>query len=502
MGVEGLISVDDGLPVLGTRARVSERVRAVRAADRQSLRYARVVQSVAEGAPGNELRPRGVPRQAGAGLVGGKDQAVGVRARRGGATQPGLSRDRAGAADGNFYGTTPTGGANSTSSNDYGLGTVFKITPAGTLTTLHSFLLKDGHYPEAALIQAADGNLYGTTSEGGANGYGTVFKITTKGIVKILHNFDYRDGGFLYAGLVQATDGNFYGTAVAGGCPQSQSGDCGTIFKVTADGTLSILHTFQAFGDGSNPYAGLLQSTSGTFYGTASFGGLENCYDGGCGTVFSLSVGLRPFVSLGSVSGKVGQIMQIFGQRFTGATEVRFHGTPATFTVRSDTYLTATVPAGASSGLVSVTVPGVSLQSNKVFRITPQVKGFTPTSGPVGTSVVIIGESLTGATEVVFACGKKATFTVDSDTQITAIVPTGAMDGKINIATPGGAATNAAGFTVTRVNALCFRTSHRTRRHVGLVGRTVDPTKGSRAISFQVRNSVRPMHLFGPQLPT
>lgn len=114
------------------------------------------------------------------------------------------------ATDGSFYGTTSAGGV-------HGYGTVFKITPAGRLTSLHSFDSTDGAAPIAGLVQATDGNFYGTTSEGGINGYGTVFKLNPARRLTTLHNFDLTDGATRIAGLVQATDGNYYGTTYEGG---------------------------------------------------------------------------------------------------------------------------------------------------------------------------------------------------------------------------------------------------------------------------------------------
>ena len=104
-------------------------------------------------------------------------------------------------------------------------GTVFKITPSGTLTTLHSFDGTDGANPYAGLVQATDGNFYGTTSSGGANGDGTVFKITPSGTLTTLYSFCSQsgctDGANPDAGLVQATNGNFYGTTLDGGAEQA-----------------------------------------------------------------------------------------------------------------------------------------------------------------------------------------------------------------------------------------------------------------------------------------
>jgi uncharacterized repeat protein (TIGR03803 family) len=193
------------------------------------------------------------------------------------------------ASDGNFYGTTPEGGANTTSCYGNGCGTVFKITPGGTLTTLYSFCSKSGCTDGAnpgGLIQATNGNFYGTTAGGGAHGAGTVFEITAGGKLTTLHsfNFNFIDGADPDA-LVQASDGNFYGTTVYGG-PHNY----GTVFEITAGGNLTTLHSFD-FSDGFGP-GGLVQATTGNFYGTTSGGGASGaCGSNGCGTVFEITAG-------------------------------------------------------------------------------------------------------------------------------------------------------------------------------------------------------------------
>jgi len=218
---------------------------------------------------------------------------------------------------------------------------------------------------------------------------------------------------------------------------------------------LTTLHNFDGT-DGVHPYGSLLQATNGTFYGTTSYCNLFGTPGGcgcptlGCGTVFSLSTDLGPFVTFLPAARPVGGVVEILGQGFTGATAVSFNGTAATFTVESDTYLTATVPAGATTGSITVTEPGGTLTSNKIFYVTPQIFSFSPTSGPAGTTVVISGNGFLGTTRVVFACGNAATFTVDSDTQITATVPASALTGAINVVTPGGHVGSTTGFTVTR----------------------------------------------------
>src|SRR5262249_40714862 len=167
------------------------------------------------------------------------------------------------------------------------------------------------------------------------------------------------------------------------------------------------------------------------------------------GVFYSLDMGLKPFVNLLNWTGKVGKTVEILGQGFNGATKVSFNGISAAFTISSDTYLTATVPAGATSGFVTVTLPGSTLKSNRKFLVAPFILSFTPTIGPVGTPVTITGTSFTGATKVTFGGVKATAFTVNSDTQVTATVPTGAVTGKIAITTAGGTASSATDFTVT-----------------------------------------------------
>lgn len=305
--------------------------------------------------------------------------------------------------DGNFYGTTSSGGTNNNCTG--GCGTVFKITAAGALTTLHSFDGTDGSSPNAALIQGTDGNFYGTTYSGGTNGCGTVFKITANGALTTLHNFDGTDGCGIYSGLIQSTDGNFYGTTEVGGlsnngtvfkmtakgalrtihsfdynvgaypaglvqgtdgnfygAAQGGGADFGAIFQITAKGTLTTLHSFDE-NDGEDPQSPPLQATNGVFYGTTYSGGAD-----GYGTAFSLSMGLGPFVRTNPISGNVGTKVTILGNDLAGTTSVTFNGTMATFKA-SSTHITTTVPTGATTGTVEVVTPKKTLKSNVPFRI-------------------------------------------------------------------------------------------------------------------------------------
>jgi uncharacterized repeat protein (TIGR03803 family) len=282
------------------------------------------------------------------------------------------------ARNGNLYGTTVQGGASSgcAVAGVVGCGTVFEITPSGTLTTLHSFEGPDGQYPAEALVQAADGNFYGVTGGGGsgsgnqcAYGCGTVYKIGSAGKFTTLYNFcslpNCTDGNSP-SSLVQGTDGNFYGTTGVGG---DSRGD-GTIFKITPQGELTTLYHLCSqpnCADGSNPQAALIQDTDGNFYGTTGNGGGSSDF----GTIFRFSMGLGPFVKLLQDSGKVGETGYILGQGFTGATGVFLNGTPVSFTVVSDTLIRGIVPPGATTGFVTVETSGGTLTSNVSFYVIP-----------------------------------------------------------------------------------------------------------------------------------
>jgi uncharacterized repeat protein (TIGR03803 family) len=260
--------------------------------------------------------------------------------------------------DGELYGTTYAGGA-------FGYGTVFKLSSAGQLTTLHSFDFTDGANPTAALIQASNGKFYGSTEFGGtainncSNGCGTLFSITSAGAFALIDRLGWSNGAEPYSALIQATDGNLYGTTAAGQ-------GMGTAFDITPGGRITNLVVFCCSDrTGNFPFGGLVQSTNGTFYGTTAGDGLTSN-----GTVYSLDAGLGPFITFVLSTGKVGSTAQILGQGLTSATSVTFNGVPASFAAVSDTNMTAVVPGGATSGKVVVTAPSGTLTSNVNFRIT------------------------------------------------------------------------------------------------------------------------------------
>ncbi len=184
--------------------------------------------------------------------------------------------------DGSFYGVTKFGGS--------GSGTIYKLTPHGAFTVLYSFAGQDGAWPNGSLVRDSNGFLYGTTIGGGVSGNGTIFKITTRGTLTTLHSFcdggsPCTDGAAPGSGLVRDPRyGDFFGTTGGGGTAKEPRG---TVFKITAQGELTTLHSFCAepqCADGSVPMAALLWGTDGTYYGTTSYGGTD-----GLGTAFQVT---------------------------------------------------------------------------------------------------------------------------------------------------------------------------------------------------------------------
>jgi uncharacterized repeat protein (TIGR03803 family) len=328
-------------------------------------------------------------------------------------------------SDGSFYGTTPNGGVNRGAA---GYGTVFKITPNGSLTTIYRFCSRqgctDGAFPNPTLVQGTDGNLYGTTNNTGiGDGHGTVFRLTLAGVLTTIYNFcsqlNCADGYAPLAGPVQAVDGNLYGTTFLGGGNNGCNGNgCGTAFKINPSGALTVLHAFNSPTDGVIVQASLVQATDANLYGATVAGGAQNygtifrvspsgdfttlynfcsqpnCADGGQsaggmiqgtdgnfygtttsfgvyggGTVFRLSTGLTPFVETQPTIGQAGTLVTILGSNLTGATSVTFNGTPATFNVVSSSEITTNVPSGATTGTVQVTTPGGMLKSVAGFQV-------------------------------------------------------------------------------------------------------------------------------------
>jgi uncharacterized repeat protein (TIGR03803 family) len=270
--------------------------------------------------------------------------------------------------NGTIYGTTGAGGAG-------GQGTIFAVSPNGKEQTLHSFAAA----PDAVgnvvngVILGTDGYLYGSLYAGGTRAFGSIFKVTTSGHYTTLVNFCANPGcdnsDEPEGALVQGTDGNFYGTTYMGG-----PAFYGNIFQVTPSGAFTQVYTFcngAGCPDGENPVSGLVQGTDGNFYGATTGGSNQKACIGGCGTLYSLSMGLSPFVEANPGTGKVGRRIDIFGDNLTGTSSVTFNGTPATFVVASSADIKAVVPDGATSGTIQVVTPGGTLNSNVAFRVVP-----------------------------------------------------------------------------------------------------------------------------------
>jgi uncharacterized repeat protein (TIGR03803 family) len=214
--------------------------------------------------------------------------------------------------DGNLYGTTEAGGENCDDLTQ-GCGVVFKLSKTRKLSVLHtftgSFTGNDGAIPIAGVIRDAQGNLYGTTSSGGANVAGTVFKLSTTRKETLLYSFcsiqNCPDGASPDGGLVQDAQGNLYGTTYEGGekdCGVLLQG-CGVVFKLNKTGHEIVLHTFTAGTDGAMPFAGVILDTKGNLYGTTVFGGAS-----GAGTVFKLSKTGKETVLLSFTGGADGSL--------------------------------------------------------------------------------------------------------------------------------------------------------------------------------------------------
>ncbi len=350
------------------------------------------------------------------------------------------------ASDGNLYGTL-------FSCSNGILGCVYKISSAGILTEVYDFSASSGYNPCTGVIQGKDGKLYGATNAGAANNFGSIYKVTTAGVFTDLHDFVQTtdascvdDAGRTNVDLLQVNDGNFYGVNGSYG-PTGE----GSIWKLT------LANVFTAFllptnppVDGAAPLATLIQNTNGLAYGTTPVGGQGVAT---VGTFFSVATGDAPFVKLEPTQKTelVGARVGMFGQGFSSASVVKFGGVASTSVTRlGSTYLAAVVPVGAHTGVVTVTTGSMTLSSPQTFRVKPKLTTFSPPSGAVGTLVTINGSGLIQATSVRFGTVNATTFTVVSDSEVTADVPSGLSPGTVtlSISTPGGTANSSTKFTV------------------------------------------------------
>lgn len=258
--------------------------------------------------------------------------------------------------DYHFYGVAEGGGK-------YNAGVIFRVTAGGYYKVVHDFDVTHGQHPAGPLIQANDGNFYGTAYDGGSGaalpGAGVIFKMTPSFKFTVLHNFSGGDDGANPAGgLVEASDGNFYGTNIFGG-----ANGYGVLFRITPGGAFTVLHDFDQR-TGWLAQMTLLQHTNGKLYGQTTQGG-----SAGVGVFFRLDAGLPRFVTFLTVYGRVGAHVVILGQGFTPNSVISFNGVRAVSPEIHPTFIKAIVPDGATTGAITVTTTGGTLKSNKVFVI-------------------------------------------------------------------------------------------------------------------------------------
>jgi uncharacterized repeat protein (TIGR03803 family) len=352
------------------------------------------------------------------------------------------------ASDGNLYGTLYSCALTSSQ------GCVYKISTAGVFTEIYGFPTTTGYRPCTGVIQGKNGKLYGATNQGAANGNGSIYSLTTAGVYTDLHDFNNTtDASCVYnigrttVNLLQVTDGSFYGVNACCGTYD------GSIYKLTSANVFSAFMFPSTNADGNSPVSTLIQNTNGLVYGTTSTQGPNTCSPPCQGAFFSVSTGDAAFVNLEPTQKAelVGAHVGMFGQGFSSASVVKFGGVASTSVTRSGTtYLTAVVPVGAHTGAVTVTTGSTTLTSPQTFKVRPKITSFSPASGSIGTLVTINGSGLIQATAVKFGTVLATTFTVVSDSEVTADVPSGLSPGAvtISITTPGGTANSPTKFTV------------------------------------------------------
>ena len=364
-------------------------------------------------------------------------------------------------------------------------GSIYKLDTAGTLTTLHEFTAWEQSNPQSPLLLDSVGNLYGTTSAGGTHGLGTVFRLEPSGTLTTLHSFKESDGQAPNGGLVRDNWGNLYGTTSA-----SRS------FRLNAAGTLTTLHVFDhaiRVADGV---------PAGRFDPGRLRKPLRDDHDwryrrNGASSSGSPSPRCPTITSFTPTAGRVSTRVTINGTGFTGVSSVKFNGKAAAFNVLSSTQLTANVPAGTTSGKITVTTPAGTATSAADFIVvsTPTVTGFTPGSGVPGTTVVITGTNFDTASAVAFDTASTTVFTINSPTQITVTVPSAAKTGKIKVTNPAGAGWSVTNFLVPPTITSFSPTSGRAGTKVIINGTTflnaTSVTINGVAATFTVNSSIK-----------
>jgi uncharacterized repeat protein (TIGR03803 family) len=380
-------------------------------------------------------------------------------------------------SDGNLYGVTYGGGSDVGYSG--GSGTVYKMTLEGEITTLYTFCTAlpcvDGQGPNG-ITQASNGDFYGTTIVGGKFNEGTVFQISRTGKFKLLYTFcslaNCSDGLQPHFPPVQASDGNFYGTAFGGGPLEG-----GVLYELTSAGTYKVLHNFCLYSEscdtgpntGSGPST-VVQDAKGNFYGTTDYGGgnIDNY-----GTAyeftsedqyrvlhkFDVDHGDNP--TYGLTLANDGNFYGVGGDAGYNGYGTPFEITPAglytplyTFECCNDGYDPFYGPLfqGTNGNIYGTTLYGPGTGGGTIFSLSNNLSPLVetvPVAGPVGQSVLILGNGLTGSTSVKFN-GTEAAYTVESDTYIKATVPKGATTGTVSVVTPSGTLNSNPQFVVSK----------------------------------------------------
>ncbi len=368
--------------------------------------------------------------------------------------------------DGYLYGTTTSGGY-----PKYDSGVIFKISKTGQFQKLHDFCqaagCPDGETPYAGLTLGRDGNLYGTTQWAGGGGYqGTIFRITPSGTFTKLTDFNAATGsasGQSFPGLIQASDGNFYGTTDR------------SVFRVTPTGQLTALHSFFVSGactpksNGCDAVGSLVQASNGKLYGVTFTGGANNA-----GTVFELSLTgdfQKIFDFAPTIDGYLpNSLIQASDGNLWGTTnrEYSSSGNGWLYTITTSgsllesTPLTSKTGVGPMAALIqgndgklygTATAVGTG-NTGSIFTVSdglsspePTISTFSPAQGPVGATVTIQGTYFVGTDSVTFN-GTSAEFKIETDGVITATVPQHATSGHIEVRNAGGFAVSATNFTV------------------------------------------------------
>jgi uncharacterized repeat protein (TIGR03803 family) len=349
------------------------------------------------------------------------------------------------ASDGNFYGASSLGGT-------YNLGTLFRMTPNGSIEVLYNFSGgTDGSKPVSPVVQFSNGYLYGTTLETNIGNPGVVFRLTLSGKIQTVHTFSplgsgstNADGASPQAGLLVASDGYMYGVTSAGGAY-----GFGTIYQYKPGAAFTKLFDLSAVPGallGFNYATNLTQHTNGSFYGVTSELGSE-----GGGNFYALTA---PSLSqILKVAGPIfvlpGGPVEIRGNNLTQVSNINFGAVAASFRIGSDTQLLATVPFAAVDAAISaIYVTGLQVQTVSAVHILPLITAIDPLSGPVGTVVTVSGGGFNGATKVTFGGVNATSFTVMSPTTIQATVPSGFTKGKVTVKTRNGKSTSTQRFVV------------------------------------------------------